>query len=77
MRLGKMPKMPETKHKVSLTIVFASTDIKSSDEEAARFAIELEKLLDKYKTKPKARIHSRKISVEGHTYSELKSKGDE
>jgi hypothetical protein len=73
----RLPKMPETKHKVILTVVFASTDIKSSDEEAARFAIELEKLLDKYKTKPKARMHSRKLSVDGHTYSELKRKGNE
>jgi hypothetical protein len=77
MRLGKLPKLPETKHKVILTVVFASTDIKSSDEEAARFALELEKLLDKYKPKPKARMHSRKLSVDGHTYSELKRKGDE
>ena len=77
MRLGKLPKLPETKHKVALTVVFASTDIKSSDEDAARLAVELEKLLDKFKPKPKSRIYSRKISVEGHTYAELKDKGDQ
>lgn len=73
----RLPKLPEKKHKVILTVVFASTDIKSSDEDASRFAIELEKLLDKFKPQPKSRMASRKISVEGHTYAELKGKGDE
>lgn len=67
--------MPEQKHAVKLTVVFASTDVKSSEDDAAKFAIELEKLLDKFKTKPKSRIASQKLSVEGHAYAELKSKG--
>jgi hypothetical protein len=72
-RLPRLPKLPRQKHTVKLKVIFSSTDIKSSDEDAARLGIELERLLDKFK--PKSLMASRELSVEGHTYAELKNKG--
>jgi hypothetical protein len=70
----RLPKLPEQKHGVRLKVVFASTDIKSSDEDAAKLALELEKLIGKFK--PNSRMASWEISVDGHAYDEIKRRGD-
>jgi hypothetical protein len=76
MRRPSLPKLPEQKHAVRLKVVFASTDIKSSEEDAAKLALRIEKLIEKFKTKPKSRMVSREISVDGNAYAEIKQKGD-
>ena len=60
------------KHTVKLKVVFTSTDVKSSDEDAADFGIQLEELVKKFK--PKSRLLSTELSVEGTTYSQRKNK---
>lgn len=74
-RLPRLPKLPEQKHGVRLKVVFASTDIKSSEEDAAKLALQIEKLIEKFKPKPKSRMASWEISVDGHAYDEIKNKG--
>lgn len=56
-------------------MVFASTDVKSSEEDAAKLALRIEKLVEKFKTKPKSRLATWTISVDGHAYTEIKNKG--
>ena len=76
MRRPRLPKLPEQKHAVRLKVVFASTDIKSSDEDAAKLAVEIEKLIGKFKPKPNSRMASWEISVDGHAYDEIKRRSD-